>query len=146
MGLFSKHKAPPVWKIGEKVCFLLQIGKNSMDKKWHMGEIAGLPSVKPREELIVDVWVYEIPEHFTGEKRQNEKQDEWSSLDPLPFDIPSEVILFSLLNSRTNVTMQKSARPVRVACKYLCRATVNDFRTAFEQSASYFSHGKQTFW
>jgi len=131
MGLFSKHKPPSVWKVGEKVCFLLEIDKKFLKRRWFIGEVANIPFVKPHEESAVDVWTYEIPEHFPPEQRKNGKEMEWSSLDPLPFTLPQEVIIFSLLNSRSNITMKKSARMVRVECKYLCRATENDFRKAY---------------
>jgi len=132
MGLFSKYKPPSVWKVGEKVCFLLEIDKKSGKRRWFIGEVANIPAVKPHEESAVDVWIYEIPEHFSSGKKRNENQAEWSSLDPLPFTLSQEAIIFSLLDSRLNITMKKSTRTVRVECKYLCRATENDFRKAYK--------------
>jgi len=132
MGLFSKHKPPSVWKVGEKVCCLIEINKKSGKRSWFLGEVANIPYTKPNEESSIDVWVYEMPEHFSSTQKKNEKPlEEWSSLDPLPFLLPREIIIFSLLNSRSDITMKKSARTVRVECKYLCRATENDFRKAY---------------
>lgn len=141
----TKRKHLPVFKIGEKVCFLLQKGNNLVDKTWHMGEITGFPTMKPHEDPMVDVRIYEIPEHFIS-KKQQDTQDEWSSLDPVPFDLPSEVIILSLLDSRTNVIEQTNIQRVRVSLQSLCKATVNDFRTALEQCPLYPLGGKQTFW
>lgn len=127
MGLFSKHRKTQTFKVGECVCFLLQTGKEVLETAWCMGEIVKFIPVKGSDEMLAEISRYD----FSSELK-DEVQKEWSSLDPLPFEMPSEVIIMGIVSSHTKLSFQRFSKNTLVPMKDLCKATGYEFTLALQ--------------
>jgi hypothetical protein len=119
-----KQKKPPVFREGERVCYISPERKDI--RIWCLGRIISFPLTKSDKESVVEVMPYEIPERY----RLREPEAEWSSFDPLPFEFPREAIILNRLCSRMRVEREKKTKTVEVPLRDLCKASFVEFREA----------------
>lgn len=138
----GRRENPPIFKVGQLVCFQLSEKKEPWKQCWHLGEIISFPMGKNNNEVFVEIRPYEIPESF----RLRESAEEWSCLDPLQIDFTRDMIILNLLSGQTRVAMQAGGKVIQVSITDLCPATYSRFQRALTIGKVFSLNGKQSFW